>query len=86
MIIIGGMGRKKENRAGGEKREGRGEGEKMIEGERVKESAKGEGNEKQNAAMERNREKCQGLLPRPLSNDNHFYVTAIIRPFLLQQT
>lgn len=28
MIIIGGMGRKKENRAGGEKREGRGEGEK----------------------------------------------------------
>lgn len=70
-----------------ERREkGEGKGKKMIEGERVKESAKGERNEKQNAAMERNREKCQGLLPRPLSNDNHFYVTAIIRPFLLQQT
>lgn len=64
MIIIGGMGRKKENRAGGEKREGRGEGEKMIEGERVKESAKG-------AGREREAKCCDGAqqreVPRPPS-------------------
>lgn len=36
-------------------RKKKGGGKKIMEGERVKESAKGEGNEKQNAAMERNR-------------------------------
>lgn len=36
-------------------RKKKGGGKKIMEGERVKESAKGEENEKQNAAMERNR-------------------------------
>lgn len=44
-------------------RKKKGGGKKIMEGERVKESAKGEGNEKQNAAMERNRRSAKASFP-----------------------
>lgn len=86
-IIIGGMRRAEEKgKSCGWWREKRKEGKKNN-GRRACKGEREGGREREAKCCDgAQQEKCQGLLPRPLSNDNHFYVTAIIRPFLLQQT